>query len=202
MIRFIGTFRPNFLLDNFIYVPSRINSFFSSNNLTRPRARASELCARNRIEVSARHGRQASPHGGGPVRSCPFSVKLVVEERTHRHELLINTNISPSRKMNSPKSFKSSPIAVPKISDPSRQIRAHSDPNIFKNDRVLRTLISREMKHASGAGERSTVQTEVKPGMRLEVANWMLGNKTNKAVKNMLQSNHSIAILHKYNWHN
>ena len=92
--------------------------------------------------------------------------------------------------MISPKSYASSPtIAVP--SSPSttchkpfpysstnrHKIRAHSDPNIFKNDRVLRTLISREMKQ-----ERTSMltgglpsQTEVKPGMRLEVANWMLG---------------------------
>ena len=72
--------------------------------------------------------------------------------------------------MISPKSSKSSPIPVPKG---DRPIYAYSDPTIFKNERVLRTLISRELKHCTTTSIK-TVQTDLLPGMRREVASWML----------------------------
>ena len=79
--------------------------------------------------------------------------------------------------MISPKSAKSSPIPVP---ESTKQIRAYSDPSIFRNERVLRTLMSREARavptspSCSSSNYFSTVQTDVKPGMRREVASWML----------------------------
>jgi len=61
---------------------------------------------------------------------------------------------------------------------PTPALRAYSDPSIFRNDRVLRTLLRRELKLGAGCSAKtfySSVQTEVKPGMRQEVASWMLG---------------------------
>merc|ERR1711994_737606 len=60
----------------------------------------------------------------------------------------------------------------------SPALRAYSDPSIFRNDRVLRTLLKRELKLGTACSAKtfySSVQTEVKPGMRQEVASWMLG---------------------------
>jgi len=61
---------------------------------------------------------------------------------------------------------------------PTPALRAYSDPSIFRNDRVLRTLLRRELKLGAGCSAKtlySSVQTEVKPSMRQEVASWMLG---------------------------
>ena len=60
---------------------------------------------------------------------------------------------------------------------PPPPVRAHSDPNIFRSDRVLRALLRREVKHAANPVGRNyfcSLQTELKPAMRKEVANWML----------------------------
>lgn len=68
---------------------------------------------------------------------------------------------------------RSSPIQVPEVE--SLPLRAYSDPNIFRNERVLRTLIRREVKHVpTGKNYFTSVQTDLKPHMRMEVANWML----------------------------
>ena len=85
----------------------------------------------------------------------------------------------------SPKSPKSSPVCVPSsplhIVTPST-VRAYSDPHIFNNDRVLHTLLNREVKYTTSPASTApnlpnyfgTVQTDVKPAMRREVALWML----------------------------
>ena len=73
-------------------------------------------------------------------------------------------------KMISPKSLKSSPIPVPHID--SRTVRAYSDPNIFKSERVLRSLVSREMKQ--NCNYFSSLQTDLKPGMREDLCTWLL----------------------------
>ena len=79
--------------------------------------------------------------------------------------------------MISPRSIKSSPIGVPKGGG-ERPIYAYSDPTIFRSERVLRNLMSREMKLVPTTATASTtvksVQTDLKPGMRREVASWML----------------------------
>ena len=49
-------------------------------------------------------------------------------------------------------------------------IRAFSDPNIFRNDRVLRTLV----RMTSTSKNYFSFQTELKPVMRRQVAAWML----------------------------
>jgi len=73
--------------------------------------------------------------------------------------------------MISPKRELSSPIEVP-----TATLRAYSDPNIFRNERVLRTLIRREVKHHAPTSKNyfNSIQTDLKPHMRKEVANWML----------------------------
>ena len=53
-------------------------------------------------------------------------------------------------------------------------IRAHSDPNIFRNDRVLRTLLKREVRMATTSKNYFSLQSELKPQMRRELASWML----------------------------
>jgi len=56
-----------------------------------------------------------------------------------------------------------------------QDIWAHSDPTIFRNERVLRTLLKRELKVCpTSKNYFLTTQPELKPGMRREVANWML----------------------------
>ena len=52
--------------------------------------------------------------------------------------------------MISPRSIKSSPIGVPKGGE--RPIYAYSDPTIFRSERVLRNLMSREMKSDNATG--------------------------------------------------
>ena len=76
--------------------------------------------------------------------------------------------------MISPRSIKSSPIGVPKGGE--RPIYAYSDPTIFRSERVLRNLMSREMKLVPTTASTTvkSVQTDLKPGMRREVASWML----------------------------
>jgi len=55
------------------------------------------------------------------------------------------------------------------------KVWTHNDPAIFRNERVLRTLLKRELKICpSTKNYFLTTQTELKPGMRREVANWML----------------------------
>jgi len=75
--------------------------------------------------------------------------------------------------MISPKRELSSPIEVGgTLPTP---LRAYSDHNIFRNERVLRTLLRREVKHTPTSKNYFTsIQTDLKPHMRKEVANWML----------------------------
>ena len=75
--------------------------------------------------------------------------------------------------MISPKRELSSPIEVGgSLPTP---LRAYSDQNIFRNERVLRTLLRREVKHTPTSKNYFTsIQTDLKPHMRKEVANWML----------------------------
>ena len=53
-------------------------------------------------------------------------------------------------------------------------LRAYSDPVIFRDDRVLRTLLSKETKYVPLASNYFEFQRDLKPHMRKEVANWML----------------------------
>ena len=57
-------------------------------------------------------------------------------------------------------------------------LRGCSDPNIFRNERVLRMLLKREIRHSLTSSTSKTsysgLQTELRPGMRREVASWML----------------------------
>merc|ERR1711988_1636795 len=60
-------------------------------------------------------------------------------------------------------------------SSPLTPVEAHTDPAIFRNERVLRTLLKRELKVCpTSSNYFLTTQTELKPGMRREGANWML----------------------------
>jgi hypothetical protein len=53
--------------------------------------------------------------------------------------------------------------------------RAYTDPVIFRDDRVLKTLLRKEAKYLPITRNYfSTVQTEIKQHMRKEVADWML----------------------------
>ena len=61
------------------------------------------------------------------------------------------------------------------VEDTKHDIPAYSDPAIFRNERVLRTLLKRELKVCpTSKNYFLTTQTDLKPGMRREVANWML----------------------------
>ena len=60
-------------------------------------------------------------------------------------------------------------------------LRGYSDPNIFRNERVLRMLLKRELRHSLTSHQPPAsktaffgLQTELRPGMRREVASWML----------------------------
>ncbi len=54
-------------------------------------------------------------------------------------------------------------------------LRAYSDPVIYRDDRVLRTLLRKEHRYVPDVSPAiSAVQTEVKAHMRKEVADWML----------------------------
>ena len=53
--------------------------------------------------------------------------------------------------------------------------RAYNDPVIFRDDRVLKTLLRKESKYLPIARNYFlSVQTEIKPHTRKEVADWML----------------------------
>lgn len=53
--------------------------------------------------------------------------------------------------------------------------RSYNDPVIFRDDRVLKTLLRKESKYVPAARNYfSSVQSEIKPHMRKEVADWML----------------------------
>jgi len=81
--------------------------------------------------------------------------------------------VTTQTRMISPKRELSSPIEVGGSLPPP--LRAYSDQNIFRNERVLRTLLRREVKHAPTSKNYFTsIQTDLKPHMRKEVANWML----------------------------
>ncbi len=55
-------------------------------------------------------------------------------------------------------------------------LRAYSDPVIFRDDRVLKTLLRKETRYVPGSPDDylAHVQTEVEVHMRKEVADWML----------------------------
>lgn len=60
-------------------------------------------------------------------------------------------------------------------------LRGCSDPNIFRNERVLRMLLKREIRHSltshqplASKTSHSSLQTELRPSMRRELASWML----------------------------
>jgi len=70
-------------------------------------------------------------------------------------------------------------VAVEDTGHAGDKVWTHNDPAIFRNERVLRTLLKRELKICPTGPSSSknyflTTQTELKPGMRREVANWML----------------------------
>jgi len=66
-------------------------------------------------------------------------------------------------------------VSVEDTGEAGDQVWTHNDPAIFRNERVLRTLLKRELKVCpSTKNYFTTTQTELKPGMRREVANWML----------------------------
>ena len=73
-------------------------------------------------------------------------------------------------KMFSPNTDSSSLIAI----ETPNYTRAYSDPTIFRNDRVLRMLLKREVRLATTSKNYFSLQTELKPQMRKEVASWML----------------------------
>ena len=54
--------------------------------------------------------------------------------------------------------------------------RAYSDPVIFRDDRVLKTLLRKEARYLPAVADYFTlVQTEIRsPALRREVADWML----------------------------
>ena len=69
----------------------------------------------------------------------------------------------------------SSKPSTPSSKMPSSGLRAYSDPVIFRDDRVLRTLLRKEHRYIPESPNYfSQVQTEVKAHMRKEVADWML----------------------------
>merc|ERR1711997_776205 len=72
----------------------------------------------------------------------------------------------------------SSLVEVEDTAHTGHQVWTHHDPAIFRNEKVLRTLLKRELKTCpAGPSTKNyflTTQTELKPGMRREVANWML----------------------------
>ena len=84
------------------------------------------------------------------------------------------------KNMISPKNFLSPSLVGVEKGD----LRAYCDPHIYKNDKVLKILMAREVKMTSGGCTTSTLggqqassvsgQTEVGPQMRRIVANWML----------------------------
>ena len=53
-------------------------------------------------------------------------------------------------------------------------LRAYSDPVIFQDDRVLKTLLSKEVKYVPLARNYFQFQEDLQPQMRKEVADWML----------------------------
>ena len=53
-------------------------------------------------------------------------------------------------------------------------LRAYSDPVIFQDDRVLKTLLSKEVKYVPLARNYFQFQENLQPQMRKEVADWML----------------------------
>ena len=82
--------------------------------------------------------------------------------------------------------FSSAASATPSLvaverPETTASIRTHSDPNIFRNDRVLRMLLKREASRCGTAqtqtglkGGYFGLQSELRPAMRREVASWML----------------------------
>merc|ERR1712012_1381403 len=70
---------------------------------------------------------------------------------------------------------KSSLITVETTAAGVGSIRGYSDPHIFRNDRVLRMLLKREVRMTNTTTKNYfTFQTELKPHVRREVASWML----------------------------
>lgn len=53
-------------------------------------------------------------------------------------------------------------------------LRAYSDPVIFRDDRVLKTLLRKEAKYRPAHPNYFSIQTEIQPHMRKEVADWMM----------------------------
>ncbi len=67
------------------------------------------------------------------------------------------------------------PPPIPKSGSSNNNLRAYSDPVIFCDDRVLKTLLRKEHRYIPESGDYfAQVQTEVKAPMRKEVADWML----------------------------
>lgn len=65
-------------------------------------------------------------------------------------------------------------VIVPNGS-PNLGLRAYSDPVIFRDDRVLKTLLKKEIRYIpQSVNYFQLVQTEIKVHMRKEVADWMV----------------------------
>ena len=70
-------------------------------------------------------------------------------------------------------------VAVETGSGGLTSLRGYSDPSLFRSERVLRTLLKREIRHSLSPRTQASksyygLQTDLRPGMRREVASWML----------------------------
>lgn len=66
-------------------------------------------------------------------------------------------------------------VLIPGSQLPSLGLRAYSDPVIFRDDRVLKTLLRKEGKYIPQSNDYfHQVQEGLEPQMRKDVADWML----------------------------